>query len=176
VLASAISGDGRGPLGWEGAAAVCLRPVAERCVALQAEIIKDPASYVELDPDVPRTLLDQREAVRWGGRGAHHQLLALHAAGSAAGRGSLPSNRTFPDGVAGLQGKVLMLITNSDFQYTDTMMSYAYDRYLPDGMTWRDLFDMVRCLCLGGCSMHAVKPRAFCSSLFQDCGQSVLLQ
>ena len=23
------------------------------------------------------------------------------------------------------------------------MMSFAYDRYLPEGMTWRDLFDMV---------------------------------
>ncbi len=31
---------------------------------LQAEIIKDPASYVELDPDMARTLLDQKQAVR----------------------------------------------------------------------------------------------------------------
>lgn len=42
-----------------------------------------------------------------------------------------------------LQGKVLLLITNSDYVYTDTMMTYAYDPYLPEGRTWRDLFDMV---------------------------------
>lgn len=39
-------------------------------------------------------------------------------------------------------GKTLLLITNSDITYTETMMSYAYNRYLPPGMTWRDLFDM----------------------------------
>lgn len=43
-----------------------------------------------------------------------------------------------------MQGKILMLITNSDFAYTDKMMSYAYDEYLPEGKTWRDLFDMVQ--------------------------------
>lgn len=36
-----------------------------------------------------------------------------------------------------------MLITNSDFNYTQKMMSYAYDEFLPEGKTWRDLFDMV---------------------------------
>jgi 5'-nucleotidase len=41
-------------------------------------------------------------------------------------------------------GKALLLITNSDYEYTDQMMSYAYDRFLPEGTTWRDLFDMVR--------------------------------
>jgi hypothetical protein len=36
------------------------------------------------------------------------------------------------------------LITNSDYEYTNRMMSHAYDRYLEDeGMKWRDLFDMV---------------------------------
>jgi hypothetical protein len=30
----------------------------------QAEIIQDPAKYVEKDPTMARTLLDQREAVR----------------------------------------------------------------------------------------------------------------
>ncbi|MGQ3144891.1 hypothetical protein [Rhizobium oryzihabitans] len=28
-------------------------------------------------------------------------------------------------------GKQLLLITNSDYQYTDRMMTYAYTRYLP---------------------------------------------
>ena len=38
---------------------------------------------------------------------------------------------------------MLLLITNSDYVYTDTMMSFAYDPYLPEGRSWRDLFDMV---------------------------------
>lgn len=40
-------------------------------------------------------------------------------------------------------GKKLMLITNSEWHYTQAMMSYAFDRFLPDGTTWRDLFDLV---------------------------------
>ncbi len=40
-------------------------------------------------------------------------------------------------------GKKLLLITNSEWPYTRDMMRYAFDRYLPDGMTWRDLFDVV---------------------------------
>jgi HAD superfamily 5'-nucleotidase-like hydrolase len=40
-------------------------------------------------------------------------------------------------------GKRLMLISNSEWIYAKTVMSYAYDRYLPDGMTWRDLFELV---------------------------------
>jgi HAD superfamily 5'-nucleotidase-like hydrolase len=40
-------------------------------------------------------------------------------------------------------GKRLMLISNSEWNYARTVMTYAYDRYLPDGMTWRDLFDLV---------------------------------
>ncbi len=40
-------------------------------------------------------------------------------------------------------GKKLLLITNSEWPYTRAMMSYAFDRFLPDGQTWRDLFDMV---------------------------------
>jgi hypothetical protein len=40
-------------------------------------------------------------------------------------------------------GKRLLLITNSDWTYTNQMMPYAFDPYLPDGMTWRDLFEVV---------------------------------
>lgn len=68
----------------------------------QAEIIQDPGRFIEIDPEMAETLLEQREA-----------------------------------------GKRLLLITNSDFQYTDKMMSFSYDRFLPDSMKWRDLFDMV---------------------------------
>lgn len=40
-------------------------------------------------------------------------------------------------------GKKLMLITNSEWSYTVPMMAYTFDRFLPEGMTWRDLFDVV---------------------------------
>lgn len=68
----------------------------------QEEILREPGKFVQLDPDIPQTLLDQREA-----------------------------------------GKKLLLITNSEYEYTDRMMSFAIDRFLPEGMKWRDLFEMV---------------------------------
>lgn len=40
-------------------------------------------------------------------------------------------------------GKTLMLITNSDFEYTEVVMSHAFDRFLKNGMTWKDLFDFI---------------------------------
>ncbi len=40
-------------------------------------------------------------------------------------------------------GNILLLITNSDWTYTKSMMSYAFDRFLPGGMAWRDLFDVI---------------------------------
>lgn len=40
-------------------------------------------------------------------------------------------------------GKRLFLVTNSEWSYTDALMTYAYDRYLPEGRTWRSLFDLV---------------------------------
>jgi len=40
-------------------------------------------------------------------------------------------------------GKKVMLITNSDWEYTLPIMRYAFDRYLPEGMGWRELFDVV---------------------------------
>ena len=40
-------------------------------------------------------------------------------------------------------GKKLLLITNSEWSYTVPMMKYAIDPFLPDGMTWRELFDVV---------------------------------
>lgn len=39
-------------------------------------------------------------------------------------------------------GRRLVLITNSEWNYTLAMMSYAFDRFLPEGMTWRELFDV----------------------------------
>jgi HAD superfamily 5'-nucleotidase-like hydrolase len=40
-------------------------------------------------------------------------------------------------------GKQLLLITNSEWSYTQAMMSYAFDRYLPPSQRWRDLFELV---------------------------------
>ncbi len=40
-------------------------------------------------------------------------------------------------------GKKLLLITNSEWEYSRAMMGYAFDQYLPEGTTWRDLFDLV---------------------------------
>ena len=39
-------------------------------------------------------------------------------------------------------GKKLLLITNSDWGYTDALMRHAFDPHLPKGLTWRDLFDL----------------------------------
>jgi 5'-nucleotidase len=69
---------------------------------LKAEILANPEMFVELNPDIPLALLDQKHA-----------------------------------------GKKLMLITNSEWQYTQPIMNYAFNRFLPEGMTWRDIFDVV---------------------------------
>ena len=39
-------------------------------------------------------------------------------------------------------GKKVVLITNSEWAYAAPMLAYAFDPFLPDGMTWRDLFDI----------------------------------
>ena len=53
-------------------------------------------------------------------------------------------------------GKRLMLITNSEWEYTKRIMAYAFDPHLPDGMGWRDLFEAV--------IVSADKPLFFTSS------------
>ena len=68
---------------------------------LKEKIIANPERFVNLDPEMPLTLLDQKEA-----------------------------------------GKKVMLITNSEWGYARPMLEYAFDEFLPDGMTWRDLFDL----------------------------------
>ena len=40
-------------------------------------------------------------------------------------------------------GKKVLLITNSGWHYSRDMMSYAFDRFLPQGMIWKDLFDLI---------------------------------
>jgi len=53
-----------------------------------------------------------------------------------------------PDGVLALvdqfhAGKRLMLITNSEWEYTKRIMAHAFDPYLPEDMKWRDLFEAI---------------------------------
>jgi 5'-nucleotidase len=69
---------------------------------LKGEIVSDPERFVELDAEVPLTLLDQQRS-----------------------------------------GKKLLLITNSEWEYTTAMMAYAFNQFLPGTMTWRDLFELV---------------------------------
>lgn len=40
-------------------------------------------------------------------------------------------------------GKKLLLITNSEWHYTQAVMTFAFDEWLPGDMKWRDLFDLV---------------------------------
>ena len=82
---------------------------------LKQRILADPDRFVDLDPGIVPTLLDQRAA-----------------------------------------GKQLALITNSDWSYTSQMMRWTFDRFCPDGITWRDCFDLV--------IVSANKPRFFTSN------------
>ncbi len=79
---------------------------------LKAKIVADPDRFVDVDPFVVQTLLDQRAA-----------------------------------------GKKLALITNSEWAYTSKMMDYAFERFCPDSMSWRECFDLV--------IVSANKPRFF---------------
>lgn len=40
-------------------------------------------------------------------------------------------------------GKRLMLISNAEWEYAREIMAFAFDPYLKDGQTWRDLFELV---------------------------------
>lgn len=52
-----------------------------------------------------------------------------------------------------LAGKQLLLITNSEWWYSERMMSWCFNSSMPEGQTWRDLFDVV--------IVAASKPRFF---------------
>ena len=54
-------------------------------------------------------------------------------------------------------GKRLMLISNAEWEYAREIMAFAFDPYLEDGMTWRDLFELV--------VVNARKPGFFSQSL-----------
>ncbi len=42
-----------------------------------------------------------------------------------------------------MAGKRLVMITNSEWEYAEKVMTYSFDRFLPGDMTWRDLFEVV---------------------------------
>jgi 5'-nucleotidase len=67
-------------------------------------------------------------------------------------------------------GKRLMLITNSEWPYTTALMSYVFDRFLPEGVAWRDLFEVV--------IVQARKPEFFSSRspVFEIVNEEGLLQ
>jgi HAD superfamily 5'-nucleotidase-like hydrolase len=68
---------------------------------LKEKIVAHPERFVNLDPEMPLTLLDQKRA-----------------------------------------GKKVLLITNSGWEYARPMLEYAFNDFLPEGMSWRDLFDL----------------------------------
>jgi len=68
---------------------------------LKEEIIAEPERFVDLDPEMPLALLDQKRA-----------------------------------------GKKVLLITNSRWDYARPMLEYAFNEFLPEDTTWRDLFDL----------------------------------
>jgi len=68
---------------------------------LKEDIIEHPERFVELDPEMPLALLDQKRA-----------------------------------------GKKVLLITNSGWGYARPMLDYAFNDFLPDDMTWHELFDL----------------------------------
>ena len=41
-----------------------------------------------------------------------------------------------------MAGKKLLLITNSEWTYAAPMLDYAINPFLPEGLTWKDLFDI----------------------------------
>ena len=53
-------------------------------------------------------------------------------------------------------GKLLMLITNSEWSYTSKIMTHTFDPFLSGGDTWRDLFEIV--------VVSSAKPGFFTSS------------
>jgi len=69
---------------------------------LKEEIIAAPASFVDVDPELLTTLIDQRDS-----------------------------------------GKKLILITNSEWSYTDNMMRWYIEDQLKYPGRWSDLFDLV---------------------------------
>ena len=52
-----------------------------------------------------------------------------------------------------LAGKDLILITNSDWSYSRQIMNWCFNHLMPEGQTWRDLFDLI--------IVAANKPRFF---------------
>ena len=102
---------------------------AHRDGSLKEAIVANPQRFVDPDPEIVPTLMDQR-----------------------------------------LAGKELLLITNSDWSYSQKIMAWCFNDSMPAGETWRDLFDLV--------IVAANKPRFFSDSgpVYEvvDCERSLL--
>jgi HAD superfamily 5'-nucleotidase-like hydrolase len=74
-----------------------------------------------------------------------HMLGELKAEIAAAPERYVELDPEVPLALADLRaaGKKTLLITNSEWAYTRDMMSFAFDRFVPGGGTWRDLFDVI---------------------------------
>ena len=84
--------------------------------------------YVYRDRGATQALVERAEA-------------ALHDLLDRVLRHQVPDFRG--DAARRTAGKKLMLITNSEWAYAKAMMDYAFDRFLPGDMTWKDLFDLI---------------------------------
>jgi hypothetical protein len=96
---------------------------------MQSEIMSKPEQFVEPDPELPLALLDQKE------------VYFLYCYNFCLAFDALITPYTVI--LMKQAGKKLVLITNSDFHYTDKMMRHSFNRFLPNDMGWRDLFEIV---------------------------------
>ncbi len=114
--------------------------ISEACIYAQLVDLFD-AGAIE-DPEV-RSYRDLYEAVR-GALDAAHIEGELKAEIMANPERYIELDEEMPLALLDQKasGKRLVLITNSGWPYTKFMMAYAFDRFLPEGVTWRDLFEV----------------------------------
>ncbi|MCR9244263.1 MAG: HAD-IG family 5'-nucleotidase [bacterium] len=115
--------------------------LSEACLYAQLVDLLDAGRLPNVAPDDYRKLYD------FVGRGmdAAHLEGALKAEIIADPERFVEFDRDLPRALLDLRhaGKKLFLATNSEWSYTAPMMRYVFDRYLPEGMDWRGLFDLV---------------------------------
>lgn len=94
-----------------------------------------PELFVEPDPELPLALLDQKEVFP---HCCYYFIFYFFIK-----RGVILLFVSYLNIFVPQAGKKLLLITNSDYHYTDKMMQHSFNRFLPNDMGWRDLFNMV---------------------------------
>ena len=101
---------------------------------LKDEVMSDPGRFMNTDPAFTQTLLEQRCAERASDTRRHR---------SPAAPPPALTPPLLPPPLCSYAGKKLALITNSDWVYTKTLMQFAYAPFLPPGMSWQQLFDVI---------------------------------